>query len=435
MKTMNTVKAMPKNTVDVLKAINNEMLRNNPGFEDRLPEVTQENIREYGTALLSYQPTQNEFIDTMVNLIGRIWIEYRMFTNPLRVLKKGMLEYGDTVEMMYTRIAKAHQFDPEQSETEWMKREIPDVVTAFAKRDYTVFYKATISDDMLRAAFMGWGQLSDFINSVFNSMYTGAEFDEYRTMMQLLDNYGTAGKFGILTVNDITDKDSAHEALAKVKALSNKMTFMRNDFNSLGVLTATPKENQVLLIDADWDAYFDVQGYATLFNLEPARAQYRKIVVDDFPAALKNGGVHAILIDEDFYACWDCLQKFTRDMNGQGLYWQYWAHYWRILSVCPFANAVAITTETPTITAVDIAPKAPTVNKGSSIQFTATVTGTGLFPQNVTWSVVGNSDASTTITPMGVFTMGANETGDVQVKATSVFDDTKSSSTAVTVGS
>ena len=435
MKTMNTVKAMPKNTVDVLKAINNEMLRNNPGFEDRLPEVTQENIREYGTALLSYQPTQNEFIDTMVNLIGRIWTEYRMFTNPLRVLKKGMLEYGDTVEMMYTRIAKAHQFDPEQSETEWMKREIPDVVTAFAKRDYTVFYKATISDDMLRAAFMGWGQLSDFINSVFNSMYTGAEFDEYRTMMQLLDNYGTAGKFGILTVNDITDKDSAHEALAKVKALSNKMTFMRNDFNSLGVLTATPKENQVLLIDADWDAYFDVQGYATLFNLEPARAQYRKIVVDDFPAALKNGGVHAILIDEDFYACWDCLQKFTRDMNGQGLYWQYWAHYWRILSVCPFANAVAITTETPTITAVDIAPKAPTVNKGSSIQFTATVTGTGLFPQNVTWSVVGNSDASTTITPMGVFTMGANETGDVQVKATSVFDDTKSSSTAVTVGS
>lgn len=435
MKTMNTVKAMPKNTVDVLKAINNEMLRNNPGFEDRLPEVTQENIREYGTALLSYQPTQNEFIDTMVNLIGRIWIEYRMFTNPLRVLKKGMLEYGDTVEMMYTRIAKAHQFDPAQAETEWMKREIPDVVTAFAKRDYTVFYKATISDDMLRAAFMGWGQLSDFINSVFNSMYTGAEFDEYRTMMQLLDNYGAAGKFGILTVNDITDKNSAHEALAKVKALSNKMTFLRNDFNSLGVVTATPKANQVLIIDADWDAYFDVQGYATLFNLEPARAQYRKIVVDDFPDTLKNGGVHAILIDEDFYACWDCLQKFVRDMNGQGLYWQYWAHYWRILAVCPFANAVAITTETPTITAVTVTPEAPTVNKGTSIQFTATVTGTGLFSQNVTWVVMGNSDPATTITPMGLFTMGANETGTVQVKATSVFDTNKNGSAAVTVGS
>lgn len=435
MKTMNTVKAMPKNTVDVLKAINNEMLRNNPGFEDRLPEVTQENIREYGTALLSYQPTQNEFIDTMVNLIGRIWIEYRMFTNPLRVLKKGMLEYGDTVEMMYTRIAKAHQFDPAQAETEWMKREIPDVVTAFAKRDYTVFYKATISDDMLRAAFMGWGQLSDFINSVFNSMYTGAEFDEYRTMMQLLDNYGAAGKFGILTVNDITDKDSAHEALAKVKALSNKMTFLRNDFNSLGVVTATPKANQVLIIDADWDAYFDVQGYATLFNLEPARAQYRKIVVDDFPDTLKNGGVHAILIDEDFYACWDCLQKFVRDMNGQGLYWQYWAHYWRILAVCPFANAVAITTKTPTITAVTVTPDKPTVNKGTSIQFTATVTGTGLFPQNVTWSVMGNSDPTTTITPMGMFTMGANETGTVQVKATSVFDTDKNGSTTVTIGS
>lgn len=435
MKTVNSIKTVPSSTFNVLSAVNAEMLRNNPGFSDRLPELTQENLRDYGEALLSWQPTQNEFIDTLVNLIGRIWIEYRMFTNPLRAVKKGMLEYGDTVELMYTNLAKAHQFDPEQAESEWMKREIPDVVTAFAKRNYQVFYKATISDDQLRAAFMGWGQLSDFINSVFNSLYSGAEYDEYKAMLQLLDQYGEAGKFAVITVPDVTNNDTAHEALAKIKALSNKMKFMRGDFNSLGVITATPKENQVLLIDADWDAYFDVQGYATLFNLEPARAQYRKIVVDDFPGTLKNGGVHAILIDEDFYACWDCLQKFVRDMNGQGLYWQYWAHYWRILAVCPFANAVAITTETPTITAVKVTPETPTVNKGTSIQFTATVTGTGLFPQNVTWVVMGNSDPATTITPMGLFTMGANETGAVQVKATSVFDTNKNDSTTVTVGS
>ena len=105
------------------------------------------------------------------------------------------------------------------------------------------------------------------------------------------------------------------------------------------------------------------------------------------------------------------------------------------MSVCPFANAVAITTETPTITAVKVTPETPTVNKGTSIQFTATVTGTGLFPQNVTWVVMGNSDPATTITPMGLFTMGANETGTVQVKATSVFDTNKNDSTAVTVGS
>lgn len=434
MKTVNSIKTVPNSAFKVLSEVNAEMLRNNPGFSDRLPELTQENLRDYGEALLSWQPTQNEFIDTLVNLIGRIWIEYRMFTNPLRALKKGMLEYGDTVELMYTNLAKAHQFDPEQAESEWMKREIPDVATAFAKRNYQVFYKATISDDQLRAAFMGWGQLSDFINSVFNSLYSGAENDEYKSMLQLLDQYGEAGKFAVITVPDVTNNDAAHEALAKIKALSNKMKFMRGDFNSLGVITATPKENQVLLIDADWDAYLDVQGYATLFNLEPARAQYRKIVVDDFPATLAAADVHAILVDEDFYACWDCLQKFTRDMNGQGLYWQYWAHYWRILAVCPFANAVAITTTAPTVKSVTVTPATPTVNKGNTIQFNATVAGTGLYPKIVTWSISGNTDPTTNITPLGAFTMGSAETGTITVTATSVFDTGKSGNTTVTIG-
>lgn len=433
MKTVNTVKTVPANSMQVLQAVNAEMLRNNPGFADRLPEVTQDNIKEYGEALLSWQPTQNEFIDTLVNLIGRIWIEYRMFTNPLRVLKKGMLEYGDTVEMMYTQVANAHQFDPVQAETEWMKREIPNVVTAFAKRNYTVFYKATISDDQLRAAFMGWGQLSDFINSVFNSLYSGAEFNEYLTMMQLLVKYGEAGKFGIQVIPEVTDTVTAHEALAAIKALSNKMTFMRSDYNSLGVLTNTPKAKQVLLVDADVDAFLDVQGYATLFNLEPARAQYRKIVVDEFPGVLKENGVHAILMDEDFYSCWDCLQKFVRDMNGQGLYWQYWAHYWRVLAVCPFANAVAITTTTPTVTNVTVTPATPTAGKGTSLQMSAEVTGTGLFPKLVTWSVSANSDPNTTVNPMGVVTIGSSETGTVQVTATSVFDNSQKGSTTITV--
>lgn len=102
-------------------------------------------------------------------------------------------------------------------------------------------------------------------------------------------------------------------ALAKMKAVSNKMAFMRSDYNSLGVLTATPKEKQVLIIDADTDAYLAVLGYSTLFNLEPAKVQYRVIVVDEIPIQ----DTHAILIDEDFYAVWDALQKFTRDMNGK----------------------------------------------------------------------------------------------------------------------
>ena len=310
-----------------------------------------------------------------------------------------------------------------------MKREIPDVNTAFAKLNYQVFYKQTISDDMLRQAFMSWQGLSDFISSVFNAMYTGAELDEFTTMKNLLAQYGTAGKFAVEVIDEVTDNTSAHMALAKMKAVSNKMAFMRSDYNSLGVLTATPKEKQVLIIDADTDAYLAVLGYSTLFNLEPAKVQYRVIVVDEIPIQ----DTHAILIDEDFYAVWDALQKFTRDMNGQGLYWQYWAHYWRIMAVCPYANAVAFVTTAPTITGVTVSPDATTVNKGTTIQMKATVTGTGLFPQGVTWAISGNSDSATTITRDGVLTIGSAEVGSVTVTATSIYNTEKNGTATITV--
>lgn len=430
MKSAKVLTSVTNNAPQILAALRGQMVEENPSFDNRLPQVTRDNIREFGTAVLDYQPTQNAFVDTLVNLIGRVWITYRLFTNPMRVLKKGILEYGDTVELVYTNLAKAHLFDPKQAEEEWMKREIPDVNTAFAKLNYYVFYKQTISDDMLRQAFMSWQGLSDFISSVFNAMYTGAELDEFTTMKNLLAQYGEAGKFAVEVIDEVTDNTSAHMALAKMKAVSNKMAFMRSDYNSLGVLTATPKEKQVLIIDADTDAYLAVLGYSTLFNLEPAKVQYRVIVVDEIPIQ----DAHAILIDEDFYAVWDALQKFTRDMNGQGLYWQYWAHYWRIMAVCPFANAVAFVTTAPTITKVEVTPATKNYAQGTATQMKVNVTGTGLYPQGVTWTISGNTDATTNIARDGLLHFGEAETGTITITATSVFDNSKTGTATATKG-
>lgn len=430
MKSPTTLQKVTNDPVALMQGVRAAMTRANPSLEDRLPEVTVDNLRDFGSAIMSYQPAQNEFVDTLVNLIGKIWITYRLFTNPLRILKKGILEYGDTVEMVYVNVAKAHQFDPAIAETEWMKRELPDAETAFAKLNYRVFYKTTISDDMLRNAFMSWQGVSDFISGVFNAMYTGAEYDEFAVMKQQLAAYGENGGFAVQVIPDVTDDTTAHAALAAMKAASNKMAFMSGAYNSLGVLTATPKEKQVLLIDADTDAYLSVLGYATLFNLEPARTQYRIIVVDEIP--LEN--VHAILVDEDFYAVWDALQKFTRDMNGQGLYWNYWAHYWRAFAVCPWANAIAFTSVKPTVTAVTVSPATATVAPGEKVKFRAQATGTGNPPAAATWTVTGAADSSTQVSPSGTLYVGAKETAtSLTVTATNIYDNSKSGTATVTV--
>lgn len=431
MQNVSTVKKVSANGAQLLAAIADDMVKRNPDYYDRMPEVTQDNIREIGAFITRYDGAGNEFIRSLVNVIGRVYITYTMFTNPLRSLKKGELEFGDTVELIYAMLPKAHSFNPALAETQWMKREIPNVATAFAKLNYKVFYKMTLEDEDMRAGFMNWGAFDRMIAMFFAQMTNAAEQDEFLTMKQYLAMYAAAGGFAVKTMPAITDGDSAKAALATIKAVSNNLPFFSVKYNGAGVETCTPKDKQVLIVDGDTDAYLSVLGYGTLFNLEPAKARYRVIQIDEIPI----DGVHAILMDEDFYQVFDALEKFRKDENPEGLYWQYWAHYWRVMAVCPWANAVAFVNETPKVTAITLTAPAAVIPYGGEGSVTKTVTGTGLYPQAVTYTLEGNTSPSTIISPFGTIYVDRSETAtSLTVKATSTFDNTVTASVAVPIG-
>jgi len=89
---------------------------------------------------------------------------------------------------------------------------------------------------------------------------------------------------------------------------------------------------------------------------------------------------------------------------------------------------------TPTVTGVSIDPTSASVAKGGTQTFSATVTGTGSPSQAVTWTVTGKTDANTGISPAGLLTVGAAETASsLSVKATSIYDPTKSNTVTVSV--
>lgn len=83
---------------------------------------------------------------------------------------------------------------------------------------------------------------------------------------------------------------------------------------------------------------------------------------------------------------------------------------------------------------VSVTPKTATVNKGSTQQFTAGGDGTS---GGVTWTVSGDKtvDTGTTVSTAGLLTVSSSETNTaLTVKATSVKDNTKAGTAAVTVG-
>ena len=97
-------------------------------------------------------------------------------------------------------------------------------------------------------------------------------------------------------------------------------------------------------------------------------------------------------------------------------------------------NTLQLAPSTATVTAVNVTPATATVQKGSTQQFSATVTGTGNPPAGVNWTITGANNAGTTISSAGLLSIAAAETAtSITVKATSTFDNTKFGTATVTV--
>ena len=55
------------------------------------------------------------FINALVNRIAIVKVQSATFNNPYSILKKGYLEFGETVEDIFVSIAKAVDYTPEKA--------------------------------------------------------------------------------------------------------------------------------------------------------------------------------------------------------------------------------------------------------------------------------------------------------------------------------
>ena len=112
--------------------------------------------------------------------------------------------------------------------------------------------------------------------------------------------------------------------------------------------------------------------------------------------------------------------KRTSFYNPETMKNNHWLHYWGIKSTSPFKQAVVFTTDAIGVTSVSVSPATASVSAGQELKLTATVVTTGFANKAVIWSVDDKSAA-------------AGVTGEITVKATSVYDSTKSNTATITV--
>lgn len=415
------------NAPQVLNAIR---ANQNYDYQSRVPEATQDTLKQVGNAILSSFDLQNAFLNALVNRIALVLINSKMFYNPLRVFKKGTIEYGEIVEEIFVNIAKAHVYDPVVAEQEVFKREIPDVDAIFHKMNYKNFYKVTIQNEDLRQAFLSSQGISDLIARIVDSLYSGANYDEFLIMKNMIVDAVKNGRMTSVTIPEAT-AENAKSIITTIKSVSNALEFPSTAYNAQGVLTYTPKDRQVLILDTKFDAINDVEVLASAFNMDKAEFMGRRVLIDNFADLT---GVPAVLVDESWWMVFDMQINFTEIYNAQGLYWNYFYHVWKLFSESPYSNAVVFTSNPNSVTSVTVSPESANVAKGSTQQMTATVVTTGYAPKTVNWSVTGAQTPTSRISNTGLLTVATNEPNDtLTVTAVSAYDPDKSDTSTITV--
>lgn len=356
------VNTLNASTIDILNTI-----RANATYEyqQMVPEIESANeIPRVGEVLYGYPALANQFINALVNRIALVRVKSATFNNAYAQLKKGYLEFGETVEEVFVEIAKAREFSAEKAEAREFKRTLPDVRTAFHVMNWRAQYPVTIQDEDLRMAFQSINGVQDLIAKIIDSVYTGAEYDEYLLFKYLMIKAISHGKMHPVSIGSGEMKDAA----VAFRGTSNMMTFLKTQYNASGVHTATSKADQYIFMDAMYNASYDVNVLASAFNMDKADFSGKLMLIDDwtsfdnarFEEIRKNSdmieevtaeelallrNVKAVLVDGEWFQVYDNNIKFTEVYVSSGMYWNYNLNIWKTVSSSPFSNAVVFVAE------------------------------------------------------------------------------------------
>lgn len=316
-------------------------------YRERIPEATQSNITDVQEAMTdpNNAVVTNEFMGMLLNLVIKQVIHSKLFSDPLKSLKKGKKPLGDTVEEIYVNFLKAKQYDPTGAEL--LNRELPDVKAVYHRMNRQDRYKVTVNPEELFKAFSSYDKLESFIANIINSLYNSSELDEFVLMKQLVAQAIDQNAMVVVEVPDpCTSEQNAKAFIKTVKTISGDMQFPNSNNNawltaqsvdSNPLITFSKKNEQVLILSNPTDVAVNVDVLASVFNMSVAEFNdTRKIIIDAFP----DPDIRGALVDEQFFQVFDDLVMFKDFENGEGLYKNYYLHIWQTLAYSPLVNAV-----------------------------------------------------------------------------------------------
>ena len=153
-------------TIDILNIIRNNA---SAEYQSAIPEISDvSDIPAVGQAIVGNPTRSNEFIDALVNRIALVMIRSATFRNPFEMLKKGYLEFGESVEEIFIAMADVYEYSAEKAASREFKRYTPKTASAFHLLNWKVMYPITIQRETLKQAFLSVQGVEDMITRIIN---------------------------------------------------------------------------------------------------------------------------------------------------------------------------------------------------------------------------------------------------------------------------
>lgn len=352
-------------------------------FQQRIPNPDQATMQATIDALYDPMNRQyfNQFIDILINRIGRTIVRNKRWENKLRAFKSDNLRYGSTIQEIAPKWIKAHSYVDDAEDVFKMYR--PEAQAWYHTINRQDKYPISINYDELRQAFTDEYGLNELINSIMVVPQNSDAYDEYLSMRQLIAFYENTWGFYKVHTEAITDEASGKAFLTKARALAKRLTFPSTLYNAqieMDIPVFAEESELVLITTPEVEAALDVEALSAVFNLDKAELKYRTVIIDEFPIP----NAQALLTTADWFVVHDVVYETTSIYNPATLGNNYWLHHWEIISCSPFVPAVLFTTDasttvpvaTQTVSGITLsAAKTTGVLPGEEVQLTVNLTG------------------------------------------------------------
>ena len=265
----------------------------------------------------TYTQTKQEFLNSVLNKIGKQEFSNKTYTNPLKRLRGQFINGPTDIEEIYVDRVADTGYDKEGSGV--LDRVKPTVSVQYHTNTVEHGYKCTVHNKQMRKGFLNANGLQTMAQAIINSLHTGQELDDYQDCINTLKALTTSAKGSkdnIIKVSPVTNEATSKAFTKAIKKTIHKM----KDYSS--VYSDKPSfanaNELILFMDSDTDVEVEIEHLASAFNMTIAQLnETSKIIIPDMKKKLGNNTI-AVLAHEKCIKINPCYYDLDSIKNTRG---------------------------------------------------------------------------------------------------------------------